>query len=144
MDLFYGTAVAYQGLGVFIQGASGSGKSDLALRLIDDDADLISDDQVVIKVVGHKLQLLPPDNIAGLIEVRGFGVVKLKSVREIPLCLVIKVDPNKQLKRMPRMKNELIKRIPVPVIHINPFESSAIAKIKIALNYLDNKIELIL
>ncbi|MEE3000282.1 MAG: HPr kinase/phosphatase C-terminal domain-containing protein [Pseudomonadota bacterium] len=143
MNLFYGTAVAYCGFGVLIQGVSGSGKSDLALRLIDDGADLIADDQVIIKASEKGLHLSPPDSIAGLIEIRGFGVVKLEPVYEIPLYLLVKVNPTKQQKRMPKMKKKLIRNISVPIININPFESSALAKIKIVLRYLDKNIELI-
>ena len=143
MDQFHATAVAYYGSGILIRGPSGSGKSDLALRLIDDDADLIADDRVVIKVVGKELRLSPPESISGLIEVRGIGVVKIKTVRDIPLCLVVELEPSNQTQRMPEIKEESIKDISIPIININAFESSALAKIKIVLRYLEKKIELI-
>jgi serine kinase of HPr protein (carbohydrate metabolism regulator) len=143
MDQFHATAVAYYGSGILIRGPSGSGKSDLALRLIDDDADLIADDRVVIKVVGKELRLSPPESISGLIEVRGIGVVKIKTVRDIPLCLVVELELSNQTKRMPEIKEETIKDISIPIISINAFESSSLAKIKIVLRYLDKKIELI-
>ncbi len=143
MDQFHATAVAYYGFGILIRGPSGSGKSDLALRLIDDDADLIADDRVVIKVVGKELRLSPPESISGLIEVRGIGVVKIKTVRDIPLCLVVELELSNQTKRMPEIKEETIKDISIPIISINAFESSSLAKIKIVLRYLDKKIELI-
>ena len=143
MDQFHATAVAYYGSGILIRGPSGSGKSDLALRLIDDDADLIADDRVVIKVVGKELRLSPPESISGLIEVRGIGVVKIKTIRDIPLCLVVELELSNQTKRMPDIKEESIKDISIPIIGINAFESSSLAKIKIVLRYLDKKIELI-
>ena len=144
IDQFYATAVTYCGFGVLIRGPSGSGKSDLALRLIDDGAGLIADDQVVIKSVGRKLFLSPPDSLPGLIEVRGIGVIKIAYVRDIRLCLIIELDPSNEIQRIPTIEEELIKNIPVPVISMDAFESSVLAKIKIILGYLDKKIELIL
>ena len=144
IDQFYATAVTYCGFGVLIRGPSGSGKSDLALRLIDDGAGLIADDQVVIKSVGQKLFLSPPDSLPGLIEVRGIGVIKIAYVRDIRLCLIIELDPSNEIQRIPTIEEELIKNIPVPVISMDVFESSVLAKIKIILGYLDKKIELIL
>ena len=144
IDQFYATAVTYCGFGVLIRGPSGSGKSDLALRLIDDGAGLIADDQVVIKAVDQKLFLSPPDSLLGLIEVRGVGVIKIAYVRDIRLCLIIELDPSNEIQRIPIIEEELIKKIPVPVINLCAFESSVPAKIKIILGYLDKKIELIL
>ena len=144
MNQFYATAVTYCGFGVLIRGPSGSGKSDLALRLIDDGAGLIADDQVVIKAVGQELYLSPPDSLSGLIEVRGVGVIKIGYVRDIRLCLIIELDPSNDIQRIPTIEEELIKNIPVPVISMDAFESSVLAKIKIILGYLDKKIELIL
>ena len=143
MDQFYATAVIYCGFGILIRGPSGSGKSDLALRLIDDGADLIADDQVVIKAVGQELYLSPPDSLSGLIEVRGVGVIKIEYFRDIRLCLIVELDPRNEIQRIPKIKEELIKKIPVPVINMYAFESSVLAKIKIILGYLDKKIELI-
>ena len=144
MNQFYATAVTYSGFGVLIRGPSGSGKSDLALRLIDNGAGLISDDQVIIKVVGQELYLSPPESISGLIEVRGVGVIKIEYDRDIRLCLIVELDPSNDVQRTPRVKEELIKNIPVPVINLNAFENSVLAKIKMVLGYLDKKIEIIL
>ena len=143
MDLFHGTAVLYRGFGILIRGPSGSGKSDLALRLIDDGADLIADDQVIIKSVGEILQLSSPDKISGLIEIRGVGVVRIKYVSGVPLGLILDINPRKKLKRMPIIKKELIGSISIPVISIDAFESSAVAKIKIFMQCLGNEIKLI-
>ncbi len=144
MNQFYATAVTYCGFGILIRGPSGSGKSDLALRLIDDGAGLIADDQVVIKAVQQELYLSPPDSLSGLIEVRGVGVIKIEYVRDIRLCLIVELDPSNEIQRIPLIKEELIKNIPVPVINMYAFESSVLAKLKIILGYLDKKIEFIL
>tara|TARA_B110000495_G_C22636830_1_gene378394 strand:- start:172 stop:606 length:435 start_codon:yes stop_codon:yes gene_type:complete len=144
MNQFYATAVTYCGFGILIRGPSGSGKSDLALRLIDDGAGLVADDQVVIKAVGQELYLSPPDSLSGLIEVRGVGVIKIEYVSDIRLCLIVELDPRNEIQRIPKIKEELIKKILVPVINMYAFESSVLAKIKIILGHLDKKIELIL
>ena len=143
MKLFHGTAVSYNGSGILILGPSGSGKSDLALRLINEGADLIADDQVLIKLVGKALQLSAPDSISGLIEVRGVGIIKIKPVCYIPLSLIVEIKSGAQLERIPIMKKDLIEEIPIPVIKLDAFEGSAIAKIKILLKCLDEEIELI-
>jgi len=143
MNQFYATAVTYCGFGILIRGPSGSGKSDLALRLIDDGAGLVADDQVVIKAVGQELYLSPPDSLSGLIEVRGIGVIKIEYVRDIRLRLVVELDPSNEIQRTPIIKEELIKKIPVPVVNMHAFESSVLVKIKIILGYLEKKIELI-
>ena len=143
MELFHGTAVSYNGSGILILGPSGSGKSDLALRLINEGADLIADDQVLIKLVGKALQLSAPDSISGLIEVRGVGIIKIKPVCYIPLSLIVEIKSGAQLERIPIMKKDLIENIPIPVIQLDAFEGSAIAKIKILLKCLGEEIELI-
>ena len=142
MEQVYATAVAYRGFGILIRGPSGSGKSDLALRLIDDGANLIADDQVIIESVREELYLSSPDTISGLIEVRGFGVIKIESVRDVKLGLIVDLDPSFKTQRSPKMKEELIKNIIVPVINMKAFESSVLARIKLILGYLEKKIEL--
>ena len=70
-DRLHATAVAIGGVAVLIEGPSGSGKSDLALRLIDRGAVLISDDQTLLIRAGSRLLARPPQTIAGKLEVRG-------------------------------------------------------------------------
>ena len=143
MEQVYATAVAYHGFGFLIRGPSGSGKSDLALRLIEDGAKLIADDQVNISAVRKELYLSSPDSISGLIEVRGFGVIKIGAVRDIKLRLIVDLDPSYETERTPTIKEELIKNITVPVTNMKAFESSILARIKLILGYLEKNIELI-
>ena len=143
MDSFHGTAVSYHGCGILIRGPSGSGKSDLALRLIDDGAILIADDQVQIKFVGKELHLSAPNSISGLIEIRGVGVIRIKHVSRVPLSLIVDINTKEQLQRLPAIKKEVINNIHISVIRINAFESSTIAKIKVFLQYLKNEVKLI-
>ena len=73
----HGTCVAIDGCAVLLRGPSGSGKSDLALRLIDGGARLVADDRAEISLRQRRLVVNAPPEIAGLIEVRGLGVLEL-------------------------------------------------------------------
>lgn len=83
------TAVAIGGRALMIEGPSGSGKSSLALALIDRGAMLIGDDGVTLNRVGDRIVASPPPNIAGLIELRGIGLVELPLAPPTPLALVL-------------------------------------------------------
>ena len=81
MMLLHASAVEIGGHAVLLTGASGRGKSDLALRLIDRGAVLIADDQVQLTVDDARLLASPPAAIAGLVEIRGIGIVELPRPR---------------------------------------------------------------
>ena len=86
----YATCVAINGNGILILGKSGAGKSDLALRLIENkNAVLVSDDRVDVKVENNVLFASAPENIKGMLEVRGIGIVKQKYAQTAPVRLVI-------------------------------------------------------
>src|SRR5260370_41307349 len=79
---------------VLLRGPSGSGKSDLALRLIEGGARLIAADQTHLAKKGHALIASPPPALAGLIEVRGVGIVKLargQLLAEAALALLVEL-----------------------------------------------------
>jgi HPr kinase/phosphorylase len=88
----HATTVAINGHGVAIIGASGSGKSDLALRLIDRGAALVSDDYTEFLSVDGALIASPPESISGSIEVRGLGIVTLPHTQNVPVKLIIDLD----------------------------------------------------
>ncbi len=77
--LVHATAVAIEGEAVLLRGPSGSGKSDLALRLIDGGAQLVADDQTLLRRAGGRVLASAPPAIAGLLEVRGVGVVRVEA-----------------------------------------------------------------
>lgn len=86
------SCVAVAGRGILIEGDPGSGKSSLALALIDRGAVLIGDDAVTLESRGERLWALPPPNIAGLIEIRNVGLAKLPTC-SAPISLVLRFDP---------------------------------------------------
>lgn len=101
----HATTVAINGHGVAIMGASGSGKSDLALRLIDRGAVLVSDDYTEFSNEDGLLIASPPNSISGLIEVRGLGIVTRAHCQNVSVKLIIDLDlaperfPETQLRR---------------------------------------------
>ena len=78
--------------GVLILGASGAGKSRLALALIDQGAELVADDQVVLMAQGGSLYARAPRAIAGMIEARGVGLLRLSHRRLAQIALVVDLD----------------------------------------------------
>lgn len=85
------TCVAIEGRGLLIEGAPGSGKSSLALALIDRGATLVGDDGIALAPRCERIWALPPPEIAGVLEIRGVGLVELPAT-EAPLCLVLALE----------------------------------------------------
>ncbi len=132
MIRLHGTCVSLAEVGVLLRGPPGAGKSDLALRLIDGGAELVADDQVEIEERGTELMAGPPATIAGLLEVRGFGIVRLDYRAPVRLGLVIDLVPAAKIERMPEEEvAELLGR-PVPRLGLNAWEPSAAAKVRLA------------
>lgn len=88
------TCVAVHGRAVLIEGPSGSGKSALALALIDRGAVLIGDDGVTLEQRGNALLASPPPRIAGLLEVRNLGLLTFPVAQDVPVALVLRLDPD--------------------------------------------------
>lgn len=76
METVHATTIAIDGAGVLLRGPSASGKSDLALRLIDDGARLVADDRTVLALRDGIVEASAPPSIRGKIEVRGLGIGK--------------------------------------------------------------------
>ena len=118
---------------VLLRGPSGSGKSDLALRLIDAGAQLIADDQSELHGRDGLVVVRSPPAIAGLIEVRGIGIVRVEPLVEAPLGLIVDLLPPEMIERLPRRATERLLEIELPRIAVAPFEASAAAKVALAL-----------
>ena len=130
--LLHATAVAIDGRAVLLRGPSGSGKSDLALRLIDAGARLVADDQSELRRCGEALWVRAPATIAGLLEVRGLGILRLEALAEAAVGLIADLAAADRIDRLPPRRTETILGIAVPLIEIAPFEVSAAAKLRLA------------
>ncbi|MDO9490427.1 MAG: HPr kinase/phosphatase C-terminal domain-containing protein [Sphingomonadaceae bacterium] len=126
----HGSAVAIGGRGVLILGASGSGKSDLALRLIDRGAVLIADDQVELAPRDGRLVACALAILHGRIEVRGVGIVDVEVTRA-PLALAVDIDRDPD--RLPEPAVIALYGVELPLIALAPFAASAPIKVELAL-----------
>jgi HPr kinase/phosphorylase len=131
--LIHATSVAIDGRAVLLRGPSGSGKSDLGLRLIDAGALLVADDQSELWRRDDALFARAPAAIAGLLEIRGIGIMRLDSLPEAPVALIVDLVAAEKIERLPISNSETILGIGVPLIAVAPFEASAAAKIRLAL-----------
>ncbi len=128
----HATAVSIGGHGVIICGPSGRGKSDLALRLIDRGAVLVSDDRVVIEARDEYPILQPAANINGLIEVRGIGIFEMDYVHDVPLKLQVNLaDVAERFVESIAVTD--VAGYPVHNITLCAFEASAAIKVEFAL-----------
>lgn len=128
----HATAVSIDGCGVLIIGPSGSGKSDLALRLIDRGAMLVSDDAVAISSNDGIAVMTAAPNIRNLIEIRGIGIHCVQSVELARLRLIVELTDD--IERMPLPgAHSVVAGYAVPCIRLAPFEVSATLKLEYAL-----------
>jgi serine kinase of HPr protein (carbohydrate metabolism regulator) len=133
--LAHGTCVVIAGRGILLRGPSGSGKSDLALRLIDGGARLVADDQVSLRIVRGKLVAEAPTALRGLIEARGIGIVPVKTAARATLSLVVDLVAAKDVPRLPEPSSVCIHGIDLPHVLLAPFEGSAVIKVRLALRF---------
>ncbi len=131
--LLHGSAVRLEDKGVLLLGSSGRGKSDLALQMIDRGALLIADDQVRLLREDDRLVAEAPSALAGLIEVRGLGIMRLPHGRS-RLDLVVDLDLDEEETRLPDPMTARWHGLDLPKIRINAKAPAAVAKIKIALH----------
>lgn len=100
-EILHATVVSVAGKGLLILGASGSGKSGLALRMMASGADLVADDRVLLRRVGNALLARPPEALAGRIEARGIGILSVPHLPVAPLALAVDLDASPEA-RMPQ------------------------------------------
>jgi serine kinase of HPr protein (carbohydrate metabolism regulator) len=137
-ETIHASSVARDGRAVLITGPSGSGKSDLALRLLDRGFSLVSDDQTLVKRDGDRLVATAPPNIAGKLEVRGIGIVDVEQVSDVPIGLIVELTS--EIQRMPDDNLErLILGVKLPLISIDAMTASAPSKVALALDRMGLK-----
>jgi len=132
----HATSVAIEDNGVAIFGDSGSGKSDLALRLIDSGATLISDDVTVFSKSENNIYLFGVENTKGLLEVRELGIITVPYIEGISLKLVIKLT-DKEIERTPEKNQTNLLGLKFPKLEINGKNSSSVVKVKVKLNQIN-------
>jgi HPr kinase/phosphorylase len=131
--LVHGTTVAVGDHAMLLRGPSGSGKSDLALRLIDAGGRLVADDQSRLWREGDAILVRAPEPIAGLIEARGIGILRVDAVPMARLALIADLVAPQHIERLPEPSSETIFGLAIPVVAIAPFEASAAIKLRLAL-----------
>jgi len=123
---------------VLIKGKSGSGKSDLVLRLIDRGAKLVGDDWIDVYKDDKKILVSSPKRIKGVLEIRGLGLFKFDPIDETSLSFVVNLVPRESIQRLPEDKTEKIGGIDFPMIDLYPFETSAPIKLEKAFKAVFN------
>lgn len=129
--LAHATAIAIAGVGVLLRGRSGAGKSDLALRLMDQGAVLIGDDYVELYARAGRLWASPPRQLAGQLEVRGLGIMEVP-FKSHAIGLVADLTTPPRVERMPRPRQVSYLGVFLPAISVAPFQASATAKLRLA------------
>jgi serine kinase of HPr protein (carbohydrate metabolism regulator) len=134
--LIHASCVALSGKGVLISGPAGAGKSDLALRLIDEGAQLVADDQTELAIADNALIASPPAAIAGLMEIRHYGLVRLAHAEKVPIALYVDLaSPDEKLERIPEEDLIYLLDRPIRRLRLLSFATSTPAKIRAALLY---------
>ena len=134
-ETLHASTVALDGRAVLICGPSGSGKSDLALQLLDRGFILVSDDQTIVRRDNGRLLAAAPPNIRGKLEIRGIGIVDMETADDLPVALFVELTS--EIQRLPDDSRErLVLDLAIPLISVDAMTASAPAKVALALDRL--------
>ena len=131
-ETVHASSVAIDGRAVLLGGRPGMGKSDLAFRLIDRGALLISDDYTIVRRVKGVALASAPATIIGKIELRGVGIVELETAQEVPVALLVDLDERPERQPEPG-ETRLVAGVAIPVLRLAGLEASAPLKVEAAL-----------
>ena len=138
-ETIHASTVASNGRAVLITGPSGSGKSDLALRLLERGFTLVSDDQTIVRKDGDVLLASAPTTIAGKLEVRGLGIIEMEHTENVPVALLVELTSD--IQRLPDDSRERpVLGVRLPLISIDAMTASAAAKVALALDRMGLKL----
>jgi len=138
-ETVHASTIAIDGRAVVITGPSGSGKSDLALRLLDRGFTLVSDDQTIVTRQGDQVIATAPPSIVGKLEVRGIGIIEMETVTDVPIAIMIELTS--EIQRLPDDDHvrELL-GVRLPLVSVDAKTASAPAKVALALDRLGLKL----
>ncbi len=137
-ETVHASCVALEGRAVLITGISGSGKSDLSLRLLDRGFTLVADDQTIVRKSGGRLLASAPPTIVGKLEIRGVGIVDMPTVADVPLALLVELTS--EVLRLPDDSRERpVLGVPLPLVSVDARTASAASKVALALDRLGLK-----
>jgi serine kinase of HPr protein (carbohydrate metabolism regulator) len=137
-ETIHASTVASDGRAVLISGPSGSGKSDLTLRLLDRGFTLVSDDQTIVRRDGDRLIASAPPTIKGKLEIRGIGIVEMATVSDVPIGLYVELTS--EIMRLPDDRRERpVLGVNLPLVSVDALTASAASKVALALDRLGLK-----
>lgn len=122
--------------GLLIEGASGSGKSDLALRCLEHSFRLVADDRVLVWICDGRLFGRAPDSLSGLMETRGLGVLPQDNLRLCEIDLCVRCVSSDGVERLPDAASTEVEGVSISRIDLWPFDVSAPLKLVRAMQHL--------
>jgi HPr kinase/phosphorylase len=140
MEKIHGTCVSIGQTGVLIRGPSGAGKSDLALRLMDRGAVLVSDDYCDVEKRGADVILRAPPTIAGQMELRGLGIMRTAQFEHARLGLIVDLVDGNAIERLPTKTAEAFAGVQIAWMQVDPREASADAKVRLVARALAGEV----
>lgn len=138
----HGTCILYGSKALLLRGASGIGKSRLAWQILRNSSQytrLVADDRVVLEMFHDRLIARPANNLAGLLEIRGMGIIPFSFEARAQVSLVVDlVTAEELLERWPRLPepcdlSTAISGVRLPLIRVNPVDPAAIERIDLAM-----------
>lgn len=133
IERIHASCVALGTQGVLLLGESAAGKSDLVLRLVDRGAKLVADDHVELFLQNKQVFARSPDSIAGLLEIRGVGIFKVKSLPQVKVHMAVQLTKREWIERLPYPEPfECLGHHTIAQVRLCAFEASAAIKVEMA------------